>query len=682
MTSREAQKRILQLSEQIQAHNHAYYVEAAPRISDFDFDRLLAELNDLESRYPEWFSPDSPSQRVGGEPLKQFAQVSHRVPMLSLDNTYSQDEIRAFHVRLTKLAAPAPISYSVEPKIDGVAIVLHYEKGKLIYGATRGDGSTGDDITANLKTIQSIPLTLSGSALPEILDIRGEVYMTKKGFEKVNELRRSVGEQLFANPRNAAAGSLKMLDSKVVAKRPLDAIFYGIDDVQFAHGKEEGEDLFGKNTLMTHGQAMTMLKALKFRTPMFFRVCDDIDAVMVAINELNGLRKGFPYETDGAVIKVDELALRVKMGRTAKAPRWAIAYKYAAEQAQTKLLQITIQVGRTGTCTPVAELEPVFLAGSTIKRATLHNEDEIRRKDVRVGDIVMIQKAGEVIPAVVEVLQDLRQCSLEAFVFPSECPECGTSLERVKGEVAWYCPNHSGCPAQVRGRLEHFASKGCMDIEGFGEAMVEQLVKAGLVKDPADIYTLTYESLVGLERLADKSAHNLLTGIEQSKSRDLWRLINGLGIEHIGVSAAKTLSSVFGDLKGLRLASIERLVEIREIGGVMAQSIVDYFGNPENEKILDRLVEVGVNTRSLQPQKRDEAQVLAGKTIVITGALTQSREYYIEMIESSGGKVSSSVSKKTSLLLAGQDAGSKLDKALSLGIKVISEKELFGMLNV
>ncbi len=677
MTPQDAQKRIARLSGELDRHNHAYYVKAAPEISDQEYDRLYKELESLEQAFPQFASPDSPTQRVGGEPLTQFARVTHRVPMLSLDNTYSQSEIIDFHNRISKLVPGEQIVYTVEPKIDGVAIVLHYEKGRLVYGATRGDGTVGGDITANLKTIKSIPLKLPGSC-PESLDVRGEVFMTLKGFASVNTQRESAGEIPFANPRNAAAGSLKLLDAKEVARRPLDAVLYGIDDAQFARGG----DLFGEPVVGSHQAAIRMLKELQFRTPEYFKVCHSVDEVTAAIDELDKLRRSFPYDTDGAVIKVDDFRQRDKMGKTAKAPRWAIAYKYAAEQAETILTDITIQVGRTGTCTPVAELEPVLLAGSTIRRATLHNEDEIKRKDVRIGDRVLVEKAGEVIPAVVSVLVEKRISGLAAFIFPHECPECATPLKREEGQAAWYCPNETGCPAQIRGRLEHFASKSCMDIDGLGEAMIKQLVEAGFVRDAADIYTLGYEQIVSLERMAEKSARNLLTAIESSKKQDLWRLIHGLGIEHIGVTAAKSLARHFGDLCKLLTARVEDLVAIEDFGEIMAQSVVAYFQTPSNQTLLRRFIESGLNTMSHKKETGNTSEVFLGKTFVITGTLSKPRGDFQELIESAGGKISGSVSKKTSFVLAGEDAGSKLDKARELKIPVISEAELFKMMDV
>jgi len=677
MNAETAIKRIEKLQEQLNNHNHAYYVEAKPVISDYEYDLLMNELIGLETMFPEFYTDDSASQRVGGEPLKQFAQVTHRVPMLSLDNTYSQEEVRNFYTRIQKLVPTEKMVFSVEPKIDGIAIVLHYEKGQFVYGATRGDGTVGDDITSNLKTIKSIPLRLAGQ-VPDKLDIRGEVYMSRKGFEKVNALRELCGDEKFANPRNAAAGSLKMLNSKEVAKRHLNAVLYGIDNLEF----NSDDDLFQSGELKSHVEAIGLLQKFKFRTPEFFRICHSIDDVIAAIDELDILRSEFPYETDGAVIKVNDILQRELMGVTAKAPRWAIAYKYAAEQAETTVLGITVQVGRTGTCTPVAELAPVFVAGSTIRRATLHNEDEIKRKDVRVHDHVMIQKAGEVIPAVVSVLLEKRDGTQETFNFPQNCPECNTPLNRIEGEAAWFCPNSSGCPAQIRGRLEYFASKSCMDIEGVGGAMVNQLVTAGLVRDPTDIYALQYEQIISLERIGEKSARNLLSSIEVSKEQDLWRLINGLGIENIGISAAKALAKHFGDLNKLRFSKMEELIAIEDFGIIMAESVISYFCDHNNQKLIDRLIDLGVRTTDLNKVGKVVSNTLTSKIFVITGTLSKPREYFSELIENAGGKVSTSVSKKTSFVLAGGDAGSKLDKANELNVSVISEEELLKMLNV
>ncbi|MCI0537368.1 MAG: NAD-dependent DNA ligase LigA, partial [Verrucomicrobiales bacterium] len=542
------------LCEQIRAHDYAYYVLAKPVISDQQYDRLYRELVELEAKHAELITPDSPTQRVGGEPLKEFKPVQHLMPMLSLDNTYSQTEVREFVARIQRLLPREQLDWMVEPKVDGVAINLRYEKGVLTIGATRGDGTTGDDVTANLKTIRSLPLQLkpclpqTGGAAghadsaphaampgcPEVVEVRGEVYMTRASFAKTNAERVSAGEEPFANPRNSTAGSLKQLDPRIVAKRRLEVIVYGLGQVD-KHWREK---------LQRHDEVLEWLHLLDFRTPEKTWRCRTADELIAALEELDKLRRHFAYETDGAVIKLNSFVQRERAGFTSKAPRWAIAYKYASEQAETKLTGITIQVGRTGALTPVAELEPVFLAGSTIGRATLHNEDELKRKDIRVGDTVIIEKAGEVIPAVVGVVVTKRTGAEKPFHFPKRCPECGATVSRSAGfdgseAVVWRCSN-ADCPAQVRGRVEHWCSRGAMDIEGAGDVLVAQLVKSGLVVDVAGLYSLQLAQLVDLERMGKKSAQNLLDGIAASKSRDLWRLIFGLGILHVGTGVAKS----------------------------------------------------------------------------------------------------------------------------------------------
>ncbi|MDX2225714.1 MAG: NAD-dependent DNA ligase LigA [Verrucomicrobiae bacterium] len=669
MNSTQALTRILQLRQEIEGHNRAYYLDAAPTISDFEFDRLLRELQELEEKFPEHHSDDSPTRRVGGAPLEAFAQVRHRVPMLSLENTYSQEELRDFEQRIRKLIPGRSPAYTVEPKIDGLAIVLHYESGRLVHGATRGDGTTGDDITQNLKTIRSIPLTLTH--FKGTVDVRGEVYMDLAGFKKLNEDRLNAGEQAFANPRNAAAGSLKLLDPKMVAARPLDACLYGIDRLPADDASVD---------FATHAESIDFLRKNHFKVPSFFRVCPSMDGVIAAIEALDALRSTLPYETDGAVIKVNEIPLREQLGRTSKAPRWAIAYKYAAQKVETKLLSVTVQVGRTGNLTPVAELEPAAVAGSTIRRATLHNQDEINRKDIRIGDTVIIEKAGEVIPAVVGVRTDRRTGGEQKFTLPDRCPECGTPVQKAEGEVAVFCPNRRSCPAQVRGRLEHFAAKGCMNIEGLGEAMVAQLVAAGLARNPADLYDLTYEQVLGLERMAQKSAQNLIQALHDSKSRDLWRLLHGLGIEHIGATSARLLAREFKTLEALENASVGDLLRIHEIGEIMAESVVGWFRDPDHRSWLGRLKKAGLNGTA-QIEESTATTSLTGKSVVITGTLSQPREHFAEKIIAAGGKVSGSVSKKTSFVLAGSDAGSKLDKARELGVTVLNEEEFIRLLD-
>ncbi len=674
MTRTEAQAQHAQLVEQIRKQDHAYYVLAQPVISDLEYDRLYRRLIDLETQFPELITPESPTQRVGGQPLKEFKPVRHLLPMLSLDNTYSQAELGDFIGRVQRIRPGEPLDWMVEPKIDGVAISLRYENGAFAIGATRGDGTTGDDITANLRTLRSIPARLHlgpGKKAPGLLEVRGEVYLTKKGFEKLNAERKAAGEETFANPRNAAAGSLKQLDPRIVAKRPLDIVLYGLGHLE---GAEKAPQ--------SHDEVLAWLRELGFKTPEKTWHCEGVPELTSAIDALEKVRQDFPYEIDGAVVKLNSFEQRARAGFTAKAPRWAIAYKYAAEQAETKLNSVTIQVGRTGVLTPVAELEPVFLAGSTISRATLHNEDFIRQKDIRTGDTVTIKKAGEVIPAVVDVVLTKRTGREIPFRFPTTCPECGSKVARATGAdadeegVAWRCVNPD-CPAQVRGRLEHWCSRGAMDIEGGGEVLVRQLVTRGLVRNVAELYSLKLAETASLERMGEKSARNFLDGVEASKKRELWRVLYGLGILHVGEGVAKALGRGFPNLEAVFSASAEQLMECEDIGEIIARSIVHWYGDPENRKVVEGLRRAGVNFNSELYQVAASKGPLSGKTLVLTGTLPNlKREEATARIEAAGGKVSGSVSKKTDFVVAGEDAGSKLDKAAKLGVKVIDEAEL------
>jgi DNA ligase (NAD+) len=674
MNFNEAKARHAQLVEELRQHDHAYYVLAQPTISDREYDWLYHELLDLEKQFPQLVTPDSPSQRVAGQPLKEFKPVQHLQPMLSLDNTYSQEDVRDFVNRVQKLLPKEKLEWIVEPKIDGVAINLRYEQGVFTCGATRGDGTTGDDITPNLRTIRSIPARLhrdKRDACPALLEARGEVYLTKAGFEKLNAERKAAGEEEFANPRNAAAGSLKQLDSRIVAKRPLDIVVYGL-------GKVEG----APEQPQQHDEMLAWLKGLGFKTPGRTWHCRSAEELVAAIEELDTVRHKLAYETDGAVIKLNSFAQREIAGFTSKAPRWSIAYKYAAEQAETLLKGITVQVGRTGALTPVAELEPVFLAGSTISRATLHNEDYIRQKDIRIGDTVTIEKAGEVIPAVVDVVLTRRTGKVTSFRFPSQCPECGSKVARAPGidegdeGVVWRCLNPD-CPAQLRGHLEHWCARGAMDIEGGGEVLVRQLVQKGLVQNVADLYSLKLSEVTDLERMGEKSARNFLDGVEASKQRDMWRVLFGLGILHVGSGVAKALGCGFASLDDVFAASVDQLTECEDIGEVIAQSVVQWHGDARNRKLLERLRQAGLNFKSALYQPKAKAGPLTGKTFVLTGTLpTLKREEAAAKIEAAGGKVSGSVSKKTDYVVAGEEAGSKLDKAQKLGVKVIDEAEL------
>jgi len=671
MTPEKARKRHEELAAKIREYDYAYYVLAKPLISDREYDSLYHELLDLEKEFPELITPDSPTQRVGGQPLSEFKPYHHAIPMMSLDNTYSQEEVREFVNRVQRLLPGEKLVWLLEPKIDGVAVNLRYEHGILVAGATRGDGVTGDDITANLKTIRSVPLRLAGHSAPPVLEVRGEVYMTKAGFQKLNAERAAQGEELFANPRNAAAGSLKQLDPRIVASRPLDILLYGIGQIQGAPPPSTQLDL------------LEWLRKLGLKTPERTWLCKSLEELINAIAELDKVRRDFPYETDGAVIKLNSIAQRERCGATAKAPRWAIAYKYAPEQAETLLKDITIQVGRTGALTPVAELEPVLLAGTTVSRATLHNEEDLRRKDIRIGDRVIIEKAGEIIPIVVRAVTEKRTGHEKPFRFPSRCPECGTSVTRDtadgEGGVIVRCPNYD-CPAQIRGRIEHWCSRGAMDIEGGGEVLVAQLVKTGLVHDVSDLYQLKLEQVASLERMGEKSAKNFLDAVEASRKRDLWRLIHGLGILHVGAGVAKNLARHFPNLDAIMNASVEELMKAEDVGEVIAQSIVQWTSQDRNRNLIERLRKAGLNFESSMHHSAAAAGPLAGKTFVLTGTLpSMSREEATAKIEALGGRVSTSVSKKTDFVLAGEEAGSKLEKARKLGIPVIDEAEFLRM---
>jgi len=662
MSAEEVKKRHAVLVKEIRRHDHAYYVLAEPSISDPDYDRLYRELLDLEETHPELLTADSPSQRVGGKAVREFLSHRHKMPMMSLDNTYSFDELAAFLQRMEKRLPEAELDWTVEPKIDGLAVSLRYENGVLVMGATRGDGTSGDNITGNLKTIRSLPLRLEAKS-PAVLEVRGEVFMSRAGFMKLNEKRKIAGEEPFANPRNAAAGSLKMLDPKLVAERPLGIVLYGLGEV-------------------SGGLPATQIDVLDWLDQFGFPTTGQIwtgrthDDLVASINELDAARHDLDYETDGAVIKLNNLSLREQCGATSKAPRWAIAYKYASEQVETVLKAITVQVGRTGALTPVAELEPVLIAGSTVARATLHNEEEIQRKDIRVGDTVVIEKAGEIIPAVVRVVMEKRPKKSVAFVLDKECPECKSRAAKDEADVVWRCPNPD-CPAQVRGRLEHFCARGAMDIEGGGEVLVRQLVGSGLALNIGELYKLTQAEVAGLERMAEKSAQNFLDGLEASKQRDLWRLIFGLGILHVGTGVAKALGRRFANLDELMDASEEELVAIDDVGEVIAKSVHFWFGDPQNRQLIEVLRKAGLNFESSMVISGEDAGPLAGKALVLTGTLQNlKRHEAVARIEAAGGKVVGSVSKKTDYVVAGEAAGSKLAKAEKMSVPVIDESEL------
>ncbi|WP_102347870.1 NAD-dependent DNA ligase LigA [Bacillus sp. Marseille-P3661] len=662
MTIQNDKNRIIELRELLNQYNYEYYVLDKPTVEDYQYDQLMNELIQLEEIHPELVTPDSPSQRVGGAPLDAFVKVEHQTPMLSLGNAFNETDLRDFDRRIRQEVGDQ-FSYVCELKIDGLAVSLRYEKGMFVLGATRGDGTIGEDITNNLKTIRSIPLKLKDEL---DLEVRGEAFMPKQSFEKLNAAREENGEELFANPRNAAAGSLRQLDPKIAAKRNLDVFLYSIGDIQ------------GK-TLDSHSDGLDFLEEIGFKTNPERRRCANIEEVLQYIEGWVDKRPSLPYEIDGIVIKVDLYEHQEQLGFTAKSPRWAIAYKFPAEEVVTKLIDIELSVGRTGVVTPTAILEPVRVAGTTVKRASLHNEDLIREKDIKIGDQVVIKKAGDIIPEVVNVLADKRTGAEQSFEMPKECPECGSDLVRLEEEVALRCINPK-CPAQIREGLIHFVSRNAMNIDGLGEKVITQLFKEDLIHDVADIYQLQREELLKLERMGEKSVDNLLAAIETSKNNSLERLIFGLGIRLVGSKAAKTLAQHFETMEKLQGATVEDLTAIFEIGEKMANSIVEYFSLPQVSQLIDELKSYGVNLEYKGPKLVNAAEidsVFAGKTIVLTGKLEQlSRNDAKKEIEALGGKVTGSVSKKTDLVIAGEDAGSKLDKANELGIEVWDEARL------
>jgi DNA ligase (NAD+) len=717
MAENEAQaaKRVARLRLEIEEHNRRYYEETAPTISDREYDRLYAELVDLETCFPQLMTPDSPTQRVGGKPLQAFAQIEHRVPMLSLDNTYSEEEVANFYARITRLLPNEKIPVVVEPKVDGVAVSLLYENGKLKYAATRGDGLVGDDITQNIRTIRSVPERLRGAA-PRILEVRGEAFMDKEGFAKLNEERSKSGLSLLANPRNAAAGSLKQLDPSLVAKRPLGIVFYGT-------GATEGVDF------ELHSQVLSLFKKLGLPHSERWRLADSVEGVLRAIRELDKIRGGFAYQTDGAVVKVDSFAQRERLGFTAKSPRWAIAYKYAAERVETRLIDIVVQVGRTGILTPVAVLEPITVSGSRVSRATLHNEDEIKRKDIRIGDTVVIEKAGEVIPAVIEVVKSKRPRGARSFDFfehiQGKCPVCGGPVRRDSQFVAWRCENVQ-CPAQTTRRLEFFAARGALDIESVGGIVADKLVERGLAREPLDLFELKIEHLAKLNLGTDeaprvfgeKNATKAVRAIERAKTLPLSRWLFALAIPDVGKTTATQLarfheniedvadSTLLRDVvdyhakgKSERKEIAERLIRagfanrskskigkqsgiVTEVGPVVAKSVLDFFASDAGKKILRRTRQLGIEPKSEKISTKRAADLpLAGKTFVLTGTLpSMTRDEATGKIEALGGHVSGSVSKNTDYVLAGAEPGSKFDKAKHLGVRVIDEAEFRKML--
>jgi DNA ligase (NAD+) len=667
-----AAERIADLRARIRYHEERYYVLNDPEIADAEFDALMKDLEALEHEHPDLVTPDSPTARVGGRPVESFASVEHLVPMLSLDNSYNTEELAAFDERLRRALADQgavddALGYVAELKIDGLSISLTYEDRRLVRGVTRGDGTRGEDVTSNVRTIRAIPLTLPPTADGGTLEVRGEVYLSHTAFERVNREREERDEPIFANPRNAAAGTMRHLDPREVAQRGLSAYVYQLI------GPEEAVP--GR-----HSEALARLRSWGLPVEPHWRECRGLDEVLAYCEEWREARRSLQFDTDGIVIKLDQLSLRARAGATAKFPRWAIAYKFPAEQATTKLLRIDVNVGRTGAITPYAVLEPVRLSGSTIQMATLHNEQEVARRDIRPGDYVLVEKGGEVIPKVVKPVLSRRGPEVVPWEMPRTCPACGSRLYRPEGEAVWRCVN-TACPARFRRSLEHFASRRAMNIEGLGEALVDQLVSAGLVADFADLYHLTSTQLEALERMGQKSAQNLLAEIERSRTTEPSRLLYGLGIRHVGERVASVLIEAFGSVEAIEQAGAQDLEAVHEVGPVVAQSVREYFDEPVNRRLVARLRDAGVRTAAPRRTAPEPAAPLAGKALVLTGTLSgMSRDEAAAAIESLGGKVTGSVSRKTSFLVVGADPGTKLDKAKELGVPMLDEAAFLALI--
>jgi DNA ligase (NAD+) len=659
-------KKVEALREKIRHHEHLYYVLDNPEISDLEFDKLMQELQQLEAEYPALITPDSPTQRVGGKPREGFVKVRHSSPMLSLDNTYSEEELRAWERRVHELSGRKDVDYVCELKLDGMSLSLGYDDGQLVRGITRGDGTVGEDVTLNVRTVRSVPLSipkekLKKAGIPPDFEVRGELLMPTAAFKKLNEERERAGLATFANPRNFTAGTVRQLDSSITAQRRLDYFAYGL--------LQNGRTYFDR-----HSKTLDALEAAGLKVNPHRKLVHSMEEVWDFIQQWAGKRDSLPYEIDGIVVKVDRTGLQDELGFTGKAPRWAIAYKYAARAGITKLEDIRVQVGRTGKLTPVAMLAPVLIGGTTVRNATLHNMDEIERLGVKIGDWVQVERGGDVIPKVAKVIEDKdHPRGHKTFHMPEHCPICGTKVVRTEGEVDYRCVN-ANCPAKLRETILHFASRGVMNIDGMGNALVSQLTERGLVKNVADIYKLTRDDLLNLERFGDKSAQNILNQIEASKKLPLERVIYGLGIRFVGERTAQFLAEHFGSMEALEQASLEELQNVNEVGPRIAESIAEFFSIAANRKLVERLRESGL---SLTGQKKQRGTALAGKTFVLTGTLARyTRDEARKMIEDAGGKVTGSVSKKTDYVVAGEDAGSKLDKANQLGVKVIGEKEM------
>ncbi len=660
--------RIAQLRDDINHHNYRYYILDDPEITDSEYDRLLRELQDLEQHYPDLITPDSPTQRVGAAPLESFSEVKHRIPMLSLGNAFNNEEVLDFDRRARERLDVEVIDYAVEPKLDGLAISLRYENGVLLQAGTRGDGTTGEDVTLNVRTIDTIPLRLVGDDYPQVLEVRGEIIMNKAGFEKLNRQRREQGEKEFVNPRNAAAGSLRQLDPRITAARPLSFFSYGVGEV------------LGGRLEDRHSAIIKQLQGWGLRINPESKVVKGVQGCLDYYQQIQEKRDSLPYEIDGVVFKVDSIAQQERLGFVARAPRWAIARKFPAQEEMTVVEAIDVQVGRTGALTPVARLQPVFVGGVTVSNATLHNQDEIDRLDVRVGDTVIVRRAGDVIPQIVSVVRSRRQGRPRKFKMPTHCPVCGSATERIEGEAKTFCTGGLYCEAQRKEMIKHFASRRALDIEGLGEKLVEQLVDAELVRDPADLYSLNEAQLSGLERMAEKSAQNILAALEKSKQTTLARFIYALGIHNVGETTAQTLAQHFATLEQLMTADEESLQAVPDVGPIVAHSIVTFFAQPHNREVIDKLLAAGLHWPEVEI-KSEDALPLKGKTFVLTGTLTQmSRHDAKAALQALGAKVSGSVSKKTDYVVVGENPGSKATKAEQLGIEILSESELLSLL--
>lgn len=661
------QEQVKSLREQINQHNYQYYVLDDPKIPDSEYDRLLRQLQSLESKYPHLITADSPTQRVGAAPLDAFEQVTHAVPMLSLDNAFDFEEMAGFEKRIKeRLGTSDSIVMVVEPKLDGLAINLRYEKGKLVSAATRGDGTTGEDVTQNVRTISAIPLSLFDKGYPDVLEVRGEIFMPKAGFESLNAQAIKLGKKTFVNPRNAAAGSLRQLDSRITAERPLSFFSYGLGETSTTIAD-------------THSAVMRALKKWGLPVSPELSVQKDLPGFEAAYREIENKRDSLPYDIDGVVFKVDSFELQEKLGFVSRAPRWAIAWKFPAQEELTVIESVEFQVGRTGAITPVARLKPVFVGGVTVSNATLHNMDEISRKDIRQGDTVYIRRAGDVIPEVVSVLHERRPPDSKAVSLPAHCPVCNSDIIRVEGEAAARCSGGLFCPAQRKEAIKHFASRKAMDIEGLGDKLVEQLVDHGLVQNPADLYSLRIKELAGLERMAEKSAQNLLDALHKSRQTSLNRFIYALGIREVGEATARNLVESFKTLHAIRNASEEDLQSTPDVGPIVASHIKTFFAQPHNNEVIDRLIEAGIEWPEIDAKSKSDSAV-SGKTFVLTGTLSQPRSFYKEELLRLGAKVAGSVSSKTDYLVAGEKAGSKKDKAMQLGIQILDEAALNQMI--